>query len=164
LQYIGRAPGRKIRQEGGVMLRQRMFFLLGIVAILSLTCISHQSLARDPISLQSTAYVNKVVFENESVAVMQVRLKPRDKIPMYLHPHHVVIITSPGKLRFAFPEGPPLVSETKIGEVYWGPAGKNSTENIGETEVNAIVVELKDIPATKATQPAKLKELPICPI
>lgn len=140
------------------------FFILGIVAILSLTGVSYRSLAQEHTRLQSTAYVNKTVFENESVAVMQVRLKPGDKIPMYFHPHHVVIITSPGKLRFAFPEGAPLVSETKIGEVYWGPAGKNSTENIGQTEVNAIVVELKDAPVTPEGPAATLKDLPICPL
>jgi quercetin dioxygenase-like cupin family protein len=149
------------------MSRQRSFFFLGAVrmlAILSLTGISCPSLAEEPEKPQSTAYAYRVAFENEDVRVMQVRLKPGDTIPMHFHPHHVVYINSPGKLRFAFPEGAPLVSETKIGEVYWGPAGKNSTENIGQTEVNAIVVELKEVPVTKGKTPADLSKLPVCPL
>src|SRR5712691_10988204 len=120
---------------------QRPFFFLGVLriwAILLLTCLSHPSFAEEPIKAESPAYIYNSAYENERVTVIRVRLKPGDKIPMRFHPDHVVYITSPGKLRFAFPKGLPLVTETKIDEVYWGPAGKNSTENIGHTEVNAI--------------------------
>ena len=145
------------------MMRRRPLFIFEIATILSLACVSHPSaaLAEEPARPQSTAYAYKVAFENESVTVMQVRLKPGDTIPMHFHPHHVVYITSPGKLRFAFPEAPPMVSETKIGEVYWGPAGNNSTENIGQTEVNAVVVELKDV---KESPAKRLSKLPVCPL
>jgi len=141
---------------------RRPVFFLRILAILSLTCVSYPSLAEEPIKLHPTAY--KVAFENERVIVMSLRLKPGEKIPMHSHPDHVVYITSPGKIRFVFPEGAPLVSETKIGEVYWGPAGKHTTENIGKTEINAIVVELKDPSPTKSNPATKPSAPPICPL
>jgi len=143
---------------------RRLFFFSGIVAILSLTWISYQSLAEESVKLHSSAYAYKVVWQNDRVTVMEARLGPGDKIPMHFHPDHVVYINSPGKLRFAFPEAPPLVSETKIGEVYWGPAGQNSTENIGQTEVNATVVELKEAGTMKGSKGTTLSQPPLCPL
>jgi hypothetical protein len=148
------------------MSSHRSFFFLDflrIVAILSLTSLSYPSLAQQPApsSLHSTAY--NVIFEDERINMMQMRLKPGEKITMQSYPDHVVYITGPGKIRFGCSKGPPMDSETKIGEVYWGPAGKHTTENIGKTEINAIVVELKSVSANKGSKATKLLTPPICP-
>ncbi len=113
-----------------------------LFSISCLTLLSSFALARDPIKMSPTNY--KVAFENERIRVLEMRYQPGEKVGMHDHPEHVVYITGPGKVKFTYPKDPPLISETKIGEIIWGPAVSHTLENIGKTEFNALLVELKE--------------------
>jgi len=135
---------------------QRPLFLLGILAVWLISA---------PIEAAHQAGTSKTAFENDRVRVVEVRLKPGEKVAMRDLPDHVVYIMAPGKLKFTFPQGDPIVSDSKIGETYWGEAGKHATENIGKTEINALVIELKK-PGTGNEKPPATPNggAPICPL
>ena len=72
-----------------------------------------------------------------------IQFKPGDKIGMHSHPDHFVYVLTPGKLRLSYPDGTSKDMEAKAGDVVWVTAETHAGENIGDTEFNAIVVELK---------------------
>ncbi len=97
--------------------------------------------AKDPLEVAPNIY--KLKFENERVRVMELDIKPGEKIPEHSHPDHFVYILNAGKLRLSYPDGTSKEVEGKAGEVKWIPAETHATENIGGTELSAVVVELK---------------------
>jgi quercetin dioxygenase-like cupin family protein len=74
-----------------------------------------------------------VAFENERVRVLEVRLKPGEKVGMHEHPDCLTYIVSPGKLKFTYADKntPPMISEAKIGEIIFRKAEKHTVENMG---------------------------------
>jgi len=127
-----------------------------LVAILSLGLISllqpRTAAAQDPVKVAPDIY--KQVFENERVRVLEVRFKAGDKIAKHSHPDNFVYVLGPGKGRFSKPDGTSSEADFQVGQVVWGPAETHWAENIGSTELHAIVVELKE-PARAKPAPKK---------
>lgn len=98
--------------------------------------------AQDPLEVADPE-TYQLKFENERVRVMELNLKPGSSIPEHSHPDHFVYILSGGKLKLTHPDGTVAEVEGKEGQVMWLPAETHSTVNIGDTEVKAVVVELK---------------------
>lgn len=126
-----------------------------LVAILSLGLISllqpRTAAAQDPVKVAAPD-IYKQIFENERVRVLDVRLKAGDKIAKHSHPDHFVYVLDPGKLRISKPDGTSSEADFQVGQVVWIPAETHWAENIGSTELHAIVVELKE--------PARVKPAP----
>lgn len=85
----------------------------------------------------------KVLVDNDQVRVIEVTLKPGDKLPMHSHPANVVYIVNGGKTKTTLADGKVTEEERKAGEARWSEAITHSNENIGTTTTKALVVELK---------------------
>jgi beta-alanine degradation protein BauB len=96
----------------------------------------------DVMTAAADAYGLKL--ENDSVRVMEVRLKPGQKAPMHNHPNdHVVYVKNDARFKLSFPDGKSQVFDLTAGQTLWIPAGPHETENVGTTEGINLVVEVK---------------------
>jgi quercetin dioxygenase-like cupin family protein len=87
---------------------------------------------------------HKVLLENDKVRVLEVTLKPGDKIPMHAHPGgYVAYSVSGSKARFTGADGKPVDRDMKTGEAIWSDPVTHIAENVGTTTTKVIVVELK---------------------
>jgi len=97
---------------------------------------------QDPVKSDSDKY--KVVFENERVRVLEYRDKPGGKTTMHAHPDFVVVSRSAFKRRLTLPGGKSVMREFKPGEVLWTPAQSHIGDNIGDTDTDVLIIELKE--------------------
>jgi len=95
----------------------------------------------DPLKVDPKHY--KLEFENESVRVLHITYAPGEKSVMHSHPNAVVVYLSDGMTRMTTPDGKSQDMPSKTGESAWTPAGTHLPQNVGKTQVNAVLVELK---------------------
>jgi len=91
----------------------------------------------------------KVILENNQVRVLEVRIKPGEKVPMHSHPAHVTYTLSDVKGKYISSDGETTVGEAKPNTVFWSEAVTHASENLGTSEIHAVVVELKESPKKK---------------
>lgn len=99
------------------------------------------ALAQDPVKVDPNHY--KVEFENASVRVLRVKVGPGEKSVMHRHPNAVAIFQTGGRVKFTFPDGKTEERDIVAGQTLWTPAIKHQPENIGSTEFEVVLVELK---------------------
>jgi quercetin dioxygenase-like cupin family protein len=85
----------------------------------------------------------KVVLENESVRVLEVRIKKGAKSEMHSHPKSVAICLNEQRLRFTFPNSKSEDTDLKHGQAVWLDGLSHAVENVGNEDVSSVVVELK---------------------
>ena len=112
--------------------------LIGAVGILMTEA---QTTTRDPVKLSPQYYTVK--SENDRVRVLEYRLKPGEKEVMHSHPSYVVYFFGPAKLRATGPDGKTSDTSVTEGEVLVREPLSHAVENIGTTELHALLVELK---------------------
>jgi quercetin dioxygenase-like cupin family protein len=94
---------------------------------------------------------HQVVLENESVRVLDTRIKPGEKVPVHTHrwPSVVYALATNDFVRYDAAGTVVLDSrnadiDIRPGSVVWlPPLSKHSVENVGDGEIRAIVMELK---------------------
>ena len=96
--------------------------------------------SQDPVRASPQYY--KVLLENEQVRVLEYRLRPGEKEPMHSHPSGIVYEFNDSKLKMT-QDGKTEESVGKAGEVFWRTSVTHALENIGNTEVHALAVEIK---------------------
>jgi quercetin dioxygenase-like cupin family protein len=120
-----------------------MIGMLGFAAGLT-ACAIGTSIAAGPDPLEAGKDIYTKRFENDRVRVSTIHFAPNTSIPMHEHiSDHFVYILKPGKLRLTYPDGTSKDAEGKAHDVMWIPAESHSAVNIGGTDFEAIVVELK---------------------
>ena len=82
-------------------------------------------------------------FENERVRVLELRLKPGEREAQHAHPQYVLYALTDYQVRNTNADGTSRVFERKAGDIVWGEPVTHGGENIGTTEVRALIVELK---------------------
>ncbi|HEY0660927.1 MAG TPA: cupin domain-containing protein [Lysobacter sp.] len=110
--------------------------------VLALAAVSPAQ-AQDPAAVAPDIY--KCTFENEHTRLCEVTFKAGAKIASHSHPDHLVYVLQPGKMRItddATGEG--ADNDFAVGQAVWMPAVTHHGENIGQTEVKALVIEFKD--------------------
>jgi quercetin dioxygenase-like cupin family protein len=85
----------------------------------------------------------RVKFENDRVRVLELRLKPGERERQHSHPQYVLYALTDYRVRNTKADGTTHVFERKAGDVYWGEPVTHGGENIGTTELRAVIVELK---------------------
>jgi beta-alanine degradation protein BauB len=98
-------------------------------------------MSQDAIKVAPDIY--KVLLENDTVRVLEVRMKKGTKSEMHSHPKSVAICLNDQRLKFTFPNGKSEDVDLKRGQAIWLDALSHSVENTGTEDVNAVVVELK---------------------
>ena len=96
---------------------------------------------QDPVTTSPQFY--KVLLENDKVRVLEYRLKPGEKEPMHSHSAGVVYELTGGKLKVTFPDGKTQEASGISGETFWRGPTTHALENVGDTEVHAIAVDVK---------------------
>lgn len=95
----------------------------------------------DAVTVAPHAY--KAVLENDRVRVLEFRGKPGDKTAMHSHPSCVAIGITDGKYKFTLPDGQSIEAEVKAGQAMYLDAVEHTTEVMGTSEAQALIVELK---------------------
>jgi len=98
--------------------------------------------AQDPVKVAPHAFTEKI--NNDHVRVLEYRTKPGAKEAMHSHAAAVIYIIRGGKFKSTTPDGKSQEVEYKTGDVVWRETLTHSGENIGTTELHAILVEMKE--------------------
>ena len=96
---------------------------------------------RDPVEVAPEVY--SVLFENDRVRVLEIRLRPGGKSPTHSHPAYAIYALAAGKVRFTLPDGTSKELELEAGQAGWSEAETHEVDNLGDTEVRALNIELK---------------------
>jgi len=127
-----------------------------------------QEAPKDAIKAEPNHY--RLDFENDSVEVVNVHYGPHEKSKLHSHPGGVVVVLTPGHLRFTDEEGKTREVNALRGEARWFPPLKHSVENLGNTSYDAVYIGLKSTrksaqasspndPAVKAVVAALVSQL-----
>ncbi len=86
----------------------------------------------------------QLLLENEAVRVLEIRLKPGQKAPMHNHPYpHVVYARTDARLKLTSPNGTESIIELRAGQPLWHAPGSHEGENVGKTDLDNLVIEVK---------------------
>ena len=97
---------------------------------------------QDPLIVNSKTIALKL--QNERVRVLEATIKPGDKEQTHSHPAYVVYVIEGGKFRNHATDGTVTDGEFKTGDVIYRDAVTHWAENIGETTIRLVLVELKN--------------------
>jgi quercetin dioxygenase-like cupin family protein len=97
--------------------------------------------AQDPVQQNPEFY--KILLENDDVRVLEYRLKPGQKESLHSHPDGVVYGFNASKIRVTSADGKVTESAGKAGDVFWRKSVTHALENVGDTDVHSLAVEIK---------------------
>jgi quercetin dioxygenase-like cupin family protein len=127
------------------------FALYGVVLSVCLVPILS---AQDAVKVDPKHY--SVVSENAQVRILKVHYGPHEKSVMHSHPNSVAVFLTDSKVQFTYPDGKTEDVTTKAGDARYTPSTVHLPENVGDSGLDVIVVELKAKTAAKAAvKPAK---------
>src|SRR6185295_294138 len=116
---------------------RRALFLITFVLSLAVPAV----MAQDAVKVDPKHY--KVESENAQVRVLRVKYGPHEKSVMHRHPNAVAIFQTDGRVKFTFPNGKTEERDIKAGQTLWTPAIKHLPENLSDSDMEVILVELK---------------------
>ena len=128
-----------------------------LCCFLLLTVAARTAHAQDPAETDSAHYT--VLMENDRVRVLSYHDRPGDKTTMHHHPAFVLYALSDFERQLTLDDGQRVTRTFKTGDAIWMEAQTHIGENVGQTETNVLIVELKAAAAVegKATGPLKLR-------
>jgi beta-alanine degradation protein BauB len=101
-----------------------------------------------PDALTKSPHLYSVKLENDRVRVMEYALKPGQVEPMHSHGSFVVRFLSDAKIRATTPDGQSAESDVRRGDVGWRDPMAHAIQNVGTTDVQAFIVDVKPCRAT----------------
>ena len=116
-------------------------FVGSIVTSVGAAVASRVPTAQD--SVQQSPELYRVLLDNDEVRVLEYRLKPGEKEPLHAHPDGVVYGFNDSKIRVTSADGKVTESAGKAGDVFWRKSVTHALENVGETDVHSLAVEIK---------------------
>ena len=111
------------------------------VLVVAIMVVATSVLAQDAMKAAPQSFKERL--NNDHVRVLEYSSKPGDKEAMHSHPAVLVYVIQGGKLRSTTPDGKSTDIEYKAGDVRWRDAITHTGENIGTTELKALLVEVK---------------------
>ena len=130
---------------------RRVLLMAAMVCLAILT-----AKAQDPVKVDPNNW--KVEFENAQVRVLRVHIPAHGKLGMHEHPANVLITLRDVRVKDIFPDGKSSERQFKAGQAAWRDAVKHANENLGDTPIESILVELKAKPAAAKPAAAKKKK------
>lgn len=97
---------------------------------------------QDPVVVNAKTITMKL--DNSRVRVLDVTVKPGEKEQTHSHPAYVVYVIEGGKIRNHAANGTVTEAEFKAGDVFFRDPLTHWAENIGNTTIRLVVVELKN--------------------
>lgn len=101
------------------------------------------SVTREQDPLVVNARTIGLKLENPRVRVLEATLKPGDKEQTHSHPAYVIYVIAGGKFRNHATDGTVTDGEFKAGDVIYREPVTHWAENIGNTTIRLVLVELK---------------------
>ena len=96
---------------------------------------------QDPLTVNSNTISRRL--ENDRVRVLEAVLKPGDKEKTHSHPAYVIYVIAGGKVRNHAVDGTVIDGEFRTGDVVYRDPLTHWAENIGDTTIRLVLVELK---------------------
>jgi hypothetical protein len=121
-------------------LRPALFLLTLVGFAFAGTTIAQTPAQKMPDAVTADAKHYSVVFENDVVRLLRVRLGAGESTPSHAHTAYCAIELTDSSLR----EGTGPVSESKAGEVFCGDGTSHAPTNVGKALAESIVVEFKN--------------------
>ncbi len=95
----------------------------------------------DPVAVSSKNY--RSLLENDDVRVLEMNLGSGEKDEVHSHPAETVYFVKGGKARIHLPDGNAAEVDLPDGHVMWHEEWTHQVENIGSSDIRAIIVESK---------------------
>ena len=95
----------------------------------------------DPVAVSPENY--RVVMENDHVRVLSMGLKAGERDEVHSHPSGTVCFIKGGKAKISLPDRGSMEADLPDGHVMWHEGWTHQVENLGSSEIEAIVVESK---------------------
>ena len=95
----------------------------------------------DPVKASPNHY--KMLLENDEVRLLEMTLPSGAQDERHSHPAEMVYFISGGKLRIHLPDGTTADADIPDGGVMEHEAWTHQVENVGQTDVHAIIFERK---------------------
>lgn len=95
----------------------------------------------DPIEVSPANY--RLLLENDRVRVVEMTLRPGEIDEMHSHPSETVYFIKGGSVRVHAPDGGTAEVEFPDGSVMWHEPWTHRVENVGGSELRAVIVEDK---------------------
>jgi hypothetical protein len=100
-----------------------------------------QNSSLDPVVLDPDKF--EVCLENEHVRVLEARIDPGQGHFFNDTATNQIYTLSSYKVRDTFTDGSTKNLERGAGEILWGDEITHATDNVGDTPVHALIIELK---------------------
>jgi beta-alanine degradation protein BauB len=114
--------------------------IFGATAVIATVAIAQTEM--DPLKLSPQLYTARV--ENDHVRAYEYKIKPGVKDPMHSHPTGLLVyVLAGGHLQNTSPDGAVSELNLKRGDLIWREPLSHSLKNVGNSEVHALLIELK---------------------
>lgn len=87
---------------------------------------------------------HRIVFENEHIRVLEIRLPVGTDLPMHSHPPRAIVAAGSYRLESTDPDGDVSVVDRRPGDTIWSP-GEEHAARVLAGPVHAVEVELKGL-------------------
>jgi beta-alanine degradation protein BauB len=118
-------------------------FIQTLIALFIGCCLSQTMFAQDPVKVAPRNYRAKL--DNSKVRVLDIWLKPGDKIPMHSHPDSVLYVLTGGTGRFTDEHGKASTVTLKAGQCLWRNGETHAVQNVSKHAIHVLQVELKGL-------------------
>jgi len=88
-------------------------------------------------------HLHEVLFEDDKLRVLKVTVNPGDIADMHWHPYNINYVLNGGRLRFDKSDGSSVEVDLTKGQVTSSSEGSHTVENVGDSMVETVQVELK---------------------
>jgi len=88
-------------------------------------------------------HVYRVLFENDRVRLLEVRMKPGEESALHSHPDYLIYALEGGTVELSDASGQSAQVTIEPGEKLWRDAEVHSARNVGSTEMAALFFEVK---------------------
>ena len=102
----------------------------------------------------------KVEIDNPQVRVVRRYHAPHEKVPMHTHKNGVVVYLTEVREISTESDGKSRQVTRHAGDVIWSPAHTHSLENLADTPIEVIEIELKSIPSGSLHSRSRSHKLP----
>ena len=134
------------------MMRKAFFLALFVLAV------AVPAFAQDPVKVDAKHY--KVESQNARVRVLRIHYGPHEKSVWHYHPAGVAIALTDAHVKFNLPGGKTQEMNMKAGETMIVAAGRHLPENVGDSDFEIILVELKSPRRKPPAKPADTTKPP----
>lgn len=100
--------------------------------------------AQDAVKVDAKHY--KVEFENDQIRVLRITYGPHEKSVMHHHPANFAVFLTDGTVKFTMPDGITKDASVKAGSTQYDAGGAHLPENVGDSPLELVLVELKGKP------------------